>query len=104
METEKMGGVMEHDWVTNDRRRMPQRCVDHENRMGEIEKRQIEIYKSMFGHNGNPKDGYAWKIERVYEWFQDIMRIKWIILPICIAGSFAAIWQAFVLIVKRGII
>lgn len=91
-------------------RRQPN-CIDHENRINVIEtkvekidERQIQIFHAMFGPNGDPREGYVWKLERVLDWCAGFKRILWIAIPIGMAGSFAAIWQVFRAAILRGII
>lgn len=51
-------------------------CADHENRIilveektTRIDQRQERIYVSMYGPNGDPREGWVWKIEQVLLWF-----------------------------------
>ena len=43
-------------------------CRIHSERLDRIEEKQGRIYVSMFGPNGNPKEGYVWDMEQVLLW------------------------------------
>jgi hypothetical protein len=106
------------EWNGEERRSMPERCDYHQKRLESIEERQLRIYQSMFGENGDPRKGYAWKIEKIYDWFYEIEEpakdaLKWaagikkyagLILVVALTGACAAIWTVFVEAVKRGVI
>ena len=79
------------------RQTTPLRCVDHEERIGVIERkvevidrRQSKIFISMYGPNGDPKEGYVWKLEKVLEW-ADCLRGKWgVIEKTAMTGALSA--------------
>lgn len=85
---------MEEKLLDGERREL---CRIHSKRLTNIEDRQDRIYKSMFGLNGNPQDGYVWKLERVIEWIDGEYGIKkeWNgIKKTAMAGA----WSAIVLV------
>lgn len=92
-----------------ERRSPPSRCVEHEERIKSVEvrvvaidRRQDKIFKSMYGENGNIKEGYVYKLERLLEWFAGFERLLWIIIPVCVMGALAAIWQVTRMAVLNG--
>lgn len=90
-------------------------CIDHENRLTELEKdvktidkRQHTIYTSMYGVNGNPKEGYVWKLEQVLDWASTIKN-KWgIIEKVALTGAVYAIalvgFQIIKILIEHGTI
>jgi hypothetical protein len=45
------------------------RIQNLEGSLQRIDERQDKIFKSMFGSNGNPREGYVWKHEQFLQWF-----------------------------------
>lgn len=91
-------------WDGVEQRAVPPRCIDHENRMAVIEKRQLEIHRSMFGQNGDITEGYVWKLTEVFRFVHGIQRMLWIAVPIGMAGAMAALWNLFRNFVQQGMI
>lgn len=60
----------------------------------------MRIYHSMFGPNGNPKEGWAWKLEQAMIWLygdekagQKGLISEWAaIKKVALTGAWSAIW------------
>lgn len=94
-------------------RRVTETCMDHEYRISNVEQkvqkiddRQERIFTSMYGTNGDPKEGYVWKMEKVLEWAMGV-RSKWsIIEKVAMSGAISAIgvliWHIIRLLIETG--
>ena len=75
-------------------------CRIHSKRLDKVEERQRRIYESMFGPNGDPSEGWAWKLEQSLLWLYGDPKTKrkgvveeWgDIKKVALTGAWSAIW------------